>query len=77
MLPALPAAWPAGRVTGLRARNGFEIDLSWQGGVVDRVQVRSRLGRPLTLRHDDTLRVVEQTTPGETLVFVGSDLRRE
>src|SRR5687768_9451210 len=49
LLPALPAAWPSGRVTGLRARGGFEIDLSWKNGAVDRVEVRSARGGALRL----------------------------
>jgi len=52
LLPALPSAWPAGRVRGLRARGGVTVDIAWQGGSLteatltahQRSTVRVRLG---------------------------------
>ena len=74
LLPALPSAWPAGRVTGLRARGGFEIDLAWTRGALERATVRSLLGRPLRLRRGNTLRTLDATR-GATLTLVGNDLQ--
>ena len=76
LLPALPSAWPTGRVSGLRARGGFEVDLSWKEGALESARVRSLRGGPLRLRRGETLRVVKDTTRGTALTFAGDGLRR-
>jgi alpha-L-fucosidase 2 len=74
LLPALPDAWPDGRVTGLRARGGFEVDLSWQHGALERVTIRSLLGKPLEVRRGETLRT-PHLKRGATVTLAGDDLR--
>jgi alpha-L-fucosidase 2 len=75
LLPALPSAWKTGKVTGLRARGGFEIDLSWSNGLLESARVRSLLGKSLRLRRGGTMRVLERTSRGAVVEFTGDDLR--
>jgi alpha-L-fucosidase 2 len=51
VLPALPSAWRSGRVRGLRARGGLEVDIEWRDGAATQVWLTSRTARTVRLRH--------------------------
>lgn len=41
LLPAWPAAWGDGRVSGLRGRGGYTVDMEWSQGRLDQAIIRA------------------------------------
>lgn len=50
LLPALPSLWKEGEVKGLMARGGFELNLKWKNGKVERLTIKSHAGGNCRLR---------------------------
>lgn len=51
LLPALPSAWPNGSITGLCARGGVEVSLSWAEGELVTVSFKSKHGGTHKVRY--------------------------
>jgi alpha-L-fucosidase 2 len=54
LLPALPKAWKDGKVTGLMARGGFQVDMEWKNGELTGLQILSKLGNKLELKYGES-----------------------
>ena len=59
LLPALPRAWPEGKVTGLHARGGFTVDIEWKQGKVTHYRIASAEPRPVKVRVNGQIMTVQ------------------
>jgi alpha-L-fucosidase 2 len=56
LLPALPEDWRRGKITGLKARGGFTIDITWQDKKITEVRIHSSLGNNFRARTASSLK---------------------
>ncbi len=56
LLPALPKAWSNGKVTGLKVRGGFEIDMEWTNGKLTNAVIYSKLGGNCRIRTEGAIK---------------------
>ncbi|MFB9252130.1 RICIN domain-containing protein, partial [Sphaerisporangium melleum] len=65
VLPALPSAWPAGKVQGLRGRGGYTVDTTWSSGAATEILVKFDRDGTVNVRNrifTGTYEVVDTTT---------------
>jgi alpha-L-fucosidase 2 len=55
LLPALPSAWPTGKVTGLKTRGNFVVDMEWKDSKVTYLKITSALGGNCRIRSSSPL----------------------
>ena len=75
LLPALPSAWKAGSITGLRARGQCRVDLSWKDGKLAAVTLTGGIASKRVVRLGDH-RVEIKLVPGRPVRLLGPGLSR-
>jgi alpha-L-fucosidase 2 len=73
VLPALPAALPEGSLRGVRARDGFELDLAWRAGRLTRLTVLSTAGLPCRIRYRGRIEEFPTEKGKRYVLAVGDD----
>ena len=73
LLPALPKAWPNGKVVGLRARGGSEVDMEWAAGRLSHVRIKSLRGGRCSIRYKN--RSIDLTSLAGQVIHLDEDLR--
>lgn len=65
VLPALPELFKNGSIKGVKARGGFELDITWKNGEAKSVLVKSLAGKHCKIKMNGKIEEFETETGGE------------
>jgi alpha-L-fucosidase 2 len=57
LLPAIPQEWSSGKISGIKTRGGFELDIEWKNGKLSKAVLHSSLGGNCRLRSSEALKI--------------------
>jgi len=60
-LPALPTAWKSGKITGIRARGGFTVDMEWRDGKLVKAGITSVKDRDCVIKSGNSSCIVRDS----------------
>lgn len=58
LLPALPSAWSSGKVSGLKARGGFVVDMEWRDGKIFKYRIASKIPEKVKIRINNEIKEI-------------------
>lgn len=75
ILPALPPAWPEGKLTGIRLRGGWSVDVYWKDGRLEKVLIRAAVKGEKVVKYGGK-KIVARLQSGQPIVYTGEDINK-
>ncbi|MGJ8691861.1 MAG: glycoside hydrolase family 95 protein [Thalassotalea sp.] len=70
LLPALPSLWTEGSVTGLKARGGFVVDMSWKNNKLEKATIKATRNGKFRLYDNGSLSKTFSLKQGESFEWL-------
>ncbi len=58
LLPALPEEWNSGNVSGIKARGGYTVSITWKKGKVKNAQIKSTTDGKVNIRYNNKTKTI-------------------
>lgn len=75
ILPAIPDDWQDGEIKGMKARGGFEVDITWKNKQVTQLVIRSSIGGICSIKTPNQLKLAGKSTLKKAKAFDAYDFQ--